>query len=121
MYTIAACILSENPERLVLLQQRLESAQSARIVFGHSTFPAGSGDPIIRRLQDSRAEVVLVDIDPQSSAPAIHAIELVHANVANAAVFAVGAMQDPAVIVAAMRAGAREYLERDATAESFAD
>jgi pilus assembly protein CpaE len=121
MYAIAVCILSENPERLVLLQQRLESAQSARIAFGHSTFPAGSGDPIIRRLQDSRAEVVLVDIDPQSSSPAMHAIELVHANVANAAVFAVGAMQDPAVIVSAMRAGAREYLERDATTEAFAD
>ncbi len=121
MHAVAVSILSENPERLVVLQQRIESTQTARIVFAHATFPASASDPAIRRLQDSDTEIVLVDIEPQASGRAMHAIEVVHANVPGASVFASGAMDDPAVIVSAMRAGAREYLERDATPESFAD
>jgi len=51
----------------------------------------------------------------------MQAIELIHSNAGSASVFAVGTMSDPSVIVAAMRAGAREYLERDAGSESFTD
>ena len=121
MHAIAVSIFSENPERLAVLQQRIESTQIGRVVFTHSTFPTDAADAAIRRVQDLRAEVVLVDITSHETGRAMHAIELLHANVANASVFAAGSMTDPSVIVAAMRAGAREYLERDAGTESFAD
>src|SRR3989442_7522091 len=121
MHEIAVSILAENPERLAILQQRLESTRACHIVFAHSSFPASGADAVVRRLQDAHTEVVLVDIDPQGVRLAMHAIEAVHANVATASVFAVGVMNDPSVIVAAMRAGAREYLERDAAADSFGD
>jgi pilus assembly protein CpaE len=121
MHRIAVGIFSENPERLTVLQQRIESTQSGRIVFAHSAFPSSASDPIIRKIQESQAEIVLVDIEPQASARAMHAIELIHANVANVSLFAAGALNDPSMIVSAMRAGAREYLERDAATESFAD
>jgi pilus assembly protein CpaE len=121
MHAIGVSILSESPERLAVLQQRIENAQLGRVVFAHSIFPANAADPAIRRMQDLRTEVVLVDIGARESGRAMHAIELIHTNVANASVFAAGAMNDPAVIVAAMRAGAREYLERDAAADSFSD
>src|SRR5579863_3417268 len=113
MHAIAVSIFSESPERLAVLQQRIESTQLGRVVFTHSTFPTNGGDPAIRRLQELRTEVVLVDITSHETGRAMHAIEIVHANVANASVFAAGVMSDPAVIVSAMRAGAREYLERD--------
>lgn len=121
MHAIAVSIFSENPERLAVLQQRIESTQMGRVVFTHSSFPADGADSAIRRVQDLRSEVVLVDITSHETGRAMRAIELLHTNVANASVFAAGAMHDPSVIVAAMRAGAREYLERDAGTESFAD
>jgi pilus assembly protein CpaE len=121
MHAIAVGILSESPERLGILQQRVESTQLGRVVFTHSNFPTNVADPAIRRMQDLRAEVVLVDISAYEIGRAMQAIELIHANVANASVFAAGAMSDPSVIVAAMRAGAREYLERDAASDSFSE
>jgi Flp pilus assembly CpaE family ATPase len=120
MPAIAVGILSEDAERLVLLQQRFESTHAARIVFAHAQYPATSGDQIVRRIQEARAEIVLVDLDPQSSR-ATPAIEIVQGSVANVAVFAAGPMNDPAAIVAAMRAGAREYLDRDPTVESLSE
>jgi pilus assembly protein CpaE len=121
MHAIAVGILSESPERLGVLQQRVESTQLGRVVFTHSNFPTNVADPAIRRMQDLRAEVVLVDISSYETGRAMQAIELIHASVANASVFAAGAMNDPSVIVAAMRAGAREYLERDASSDSFSE
>ena len=84
-------------------------------------FLLGPTDPAIRRIQDLHADIVLVDVDPQGPRLAMQAIELIHSNAGSASVFAVGTMSDPSVIVAAMRAGAREYLERDAGSESFTD
>ena len=75
----------------------------------------------IRRIQEARADVVVVDIAPRDVARAVQAIELIHANVPQIAVFAAGAMTDAAVIVAVMRAGAREYLERDASTDAFVE
>ena len=121
MQGIAVSILAESTERLALLQQRVESTQAAHVVFAHSVFPGSAPDQAVRRIQEARAEIVLVDVDPQNALTATRAIEVIHANVADVSVFAVGTLTDPSAIVAAMRAGAREYLERDATTENFAD
>ena len=121
MHGISIAILSESSERIALLQQRVEATQLGRVVVAHSGFPVSAADSAVRRMQDSRAEVVLVDLGSKDTSHAMLAIELTQANVANVAVFAIGAMSDPAVIVAAMRAGAREYLERDPSPEAFAD
>jgi pilus assembly protein CpaE len=104
-----------------LLQQRLETTQIGRNVFGHVGFPASQTDPILRQIQDVRAEVVLVDIDPQNAPRGIHAIELIHSNTSEIVIFAIGAMNNPETIVSAMRAGAREYLERSAATESMVE
>ncbi|HYA22928.1 MAG TPA: AAA family ATPase [Terriglobales bacterium] len=121
MHGIAVTLLTEDKERLAVLQQRLETTQIGRNVFGHVGFPASQTDPILRQIQDVHAEVVLVDIDPQNVQRAIHAIELIHSNTSEIVIFAIGAMNNPETIVSAMRAGAREYLERSATAESMVE
>ena len=46
---------------------------------------------------------------------ALRAIELIHQEVRDAAIFAVGSMSQPQVIVSAMRSGAREFIERPTT------
>jgi pilus assembly protein CpaE len=121
MHGIAVTLLTEDKERLTVLQQRLESTQMGRNVFGHVGFPTTSTDPILRQIQDVHADVVLVDIDPQNAQRAMQAIELIHANTSEIVIFAVGAMNDPGTIVSAMRAGAREFVERNATSESMVD
>lgn len=121
MHGIAVSILSENSERLVLLQQRVEATQLAQVVVAHGNFPAVASDVAIRRIVEGRSEVVVVDIASRDITRAMQAIELIHAQVPQAAVFAAGGMSDPSVIVAAMRAGAREYLERDSGTEAFVE
>jgi pilus assembly protein CpaE len=88
-------------------------------VFAHVGFPSSATDPSLRQIQDVRTEVVLVDIDPHNAQRAIHTIELIHSNTSDIVIFAVGGMHEPGTIVSAMRAGAREYLERDASPASM--
>jgi pilus assembly protein CpaE len=121
MHGIAVSLLTEDRERLTVLQHRLDGTQMGRNVFSHVGFPGSATDPTLRQVQDVRAEVVLVDIDPQNVQRAINAIELIHSNTSDIAIFAVGPMNDPSVIVSAMRAGAGEYLEQNATAETMVE
>ncbi len=121
MQGVAVTLLTEDKERLSALQHRLESTQSGRIVFAHVGFPGAATDPILRQIQDVRTEVLLVDIDPHNAQRAIHTIELIHSNTSEIVVFAIGSMHEPGTIVSAMRAGAREYLERDASPASMVE
>ncbi len=121
MAGIAVALLAEDKERLNLLQSRLENTQAGQIVFSHFGFPASPSDAILRQIQDVHAEVVLVDIDPQAEQRALSAIELIRSYTQDIALFAMGEMNHPATIVASMRAGATEYLERNATAEAIAE
>jgi pilus assembly protein CpaE len=101
----------------------VESTNLARTVLSHVGFPAGPGDTVLRQLLDQRAEVVLVNIDPQNPQRAIRTIELIHANIPGVTIFAIGEMNQPTNIVSAMRAGAREFLDhassREALVEAF--
>ncbi len=111
MHGIAVALLTESREHLLELQRRVEATQLARPVISSVGFPSGPTDPILRQIQDSRAEVVIVDISAENPQPAIRAIELIQANTLQLAIFANGTMQQATTIVAAMRAGAGEYLD----------
>jgi len=119
MHGVAAAILSEDRERLAVLQSGLENTNLGRNIYSCVGFPAAATDPILRQIQDLRAEVVLVDIDPGNPQRAIAGIELLRATTSDIAIFAVGEMSAPFVIVAAMRAGAREFVDRSATREAL--
>lgn len=111
MHGIAVALLTEDREQLSELQRRVEATRLAQVVFSNVGFPAGPTDSILRQIQDLRAEVVVVDISAENPQPAIRAIELLQANTLQLAIFANGSMQQPATIVASMRAGAGEYLD----------
>jgi pilus assembly protein CpaE len=116
MHGVAVALLAEDRDRLAILQHRAEATTAARTVFSHAGFPSSATDPILRQIQDLRAEVVVIDIDPNRSQRAISTIEVLKNSTNDLAIFAFGAMEHPAAIVAAMRAGACEYLERGADA-----
>jgi pilus assembly protein CpaE len=119
MHGIAVALLTENRDHLSELQRRIEATRLARTVFSHVGFPSGPTDSILRQIQDLRAEVVVVDISPESPQSAIRAIELIQANTLQLAIFANGSMQQPTTIVASMRAGAGEYLDDNAGSEAL--
>ena len=119
MQGVAVTLLSEDRERLSVLQHRLEGTGMGRNVFSHGGFPSSPTDPVLRQMQDVRTEVVVVDIEAGNAQRAISTIELIQANTSEIAIFAVGEMNHPPTIVAAMRAGAREFLERNATSEAL--
>ena len=79
MHGIAVAVLSEDRERLTVLQTRLETTNLGRTNYIHLGFPMGPTDPVLRQIQDARSEIVLVDIDSHDPQRAINAIELIHA------------------------------------------
>src|SRR5438094_3837765 len=113
MQGIAVALLAEDRERLGVLQHRVESTSLGRIVFTHAGFPAGPTDSILRQIQDLHVEVVLVDMEPSRTSRAISTIEILKSSTNDLSIFALGEMNHPPTIVAAMRVGACEYLERD--------
>ncbi len=117
---IALSVLSENPERLAMLQNRLDAAGVCQTVLSHPGFPAQSTDSIIRRLQDTHTEVVVIDIEPHNIHRAASAIEVIEAATNGVIVLAIGNLEDPGTIVTAMRAGAREFLDRNPDSDVLA-
>lgn len=118
---IAVALLTEDRDQSITLNARLEGTNLARVVFSHVGMPTGQADSILRHLQDQRAEVVLVEIDPKHPQDAIRTIELIHNATPDVTIFALGDMNQPLNIVSAMRAGAREFLDRGATQESLVE
>jgi pilus assembly protein CpaE len=119
MHGIAVALLTEDREQSAVLNARIESTHMARTVLSHVGFPMSPSDAVLRQLLDQRAEIVLVDIDPKNPQRAIRAIEMIHAAAGEITIFAIGEMSQPTNIVSAMRAGAREFLDRSASRESM--
>ena len=109
MHGISVALLSEDEDHLSALQTRLEATRLGQAVFSHLGFPVGPTDAILRQLQDSRSEVVIIDIPARDPQRAIRTIELIRATTQQIGIFANGDMTSPASIVASMRAGAGEF------------
>lgn len=111
MHGIGVALVTEDQEHLSALQTRLEATRLGRAVFTHIGYPVTPTDEILRQLQESRAEVVIVDVPTHDPQRAVRAIELIRATTLQIAIFANGEMTHPANIVASMRAGAGEYVD----------
>src|SRR5574337_13114 len=109
-----AVFATDNDQRTVL-QVLVDGTSVARTVCSSDTLPVTAADNSLRRAQACAPNVVLVDIPAEDSTGALHALELLHQEIPDAAVFAIGTMNKPQVIVSAMRAGAREFIERPTT------
>jgi DNA-binding NarL/FixJ family response regulator len=121
MRGVAVAILTEHREQQLHIQNRVEATGVARIVFSHLAFPHSATDAIIRQMRDQRTEVVVVDLHPESLQRALNAIALIQNTTSDIAIFAMGEISNPTNIVAAMRAGAREYVDRQAGNEYWLD
>ncbi len=109
-----AVFATDNDQRAVL-QVLVDGTNVARTVTTSATLPLAANDPVIRKTQAFAPDVILLDIATDGITTALRAIELLHQELPDCAVFAVGPMTQPQLIVSAMRAGVREYIERPPT------
>jgi len=115
MPELSVAIFATDNDQRAVLQVLVDGTSVARTVCAHSTLPLAATDPVLRKTQAFAPDVVLVDIASEAIAGALRAVELVHQELPHSAVFVVGPMTQPHLIVSAMRAGVREYIERPTT------
>src|SRR5256884_5665348 len=115
MPELSVAIFATDNDQRAVLQVLVDGTSVARTVCSNETMPLAANDPVIRKTQAFAPEVVLVDIATDAVTSALRAVELLHQELPDSAVFAVGPMTQPQLIVSAMRAGVREYIERPTT------
>ena len=115
MPELSVVIVAADGEQRAVLQVLVDGTSVARTVHSSVTFPETATDPVIRRIQAAAPTVILVDIPVDNPSVALRSLELLHQELPDAALFAIGSMSQPQTIVGAMRTGAREFIERPTT------
>jgi pilus assembly protein CpaE len=115
MPEVSVVIVASDSEQRAVLQVLVEGTSVARVLHSAASHPTVTADPVMRRIQTANPEVVLVDIPSDGASAALRTIELLQQDFPQIAVFAVGSLSRPQVIVNAMRSGAREFIERPTT------
>jgi pilus assembly protein CpaE len=115
MAELSVVIVAVDNEQRTVLQVLVDGTSVARTAHTCASFPLAVSDPVVRRVRAATPDVILVDIPGDNPAIALRAIELLHQEMPDSAVFAIGTLSQPQVIVNAMRAGAREFIERPTT------
>ena len=115
MPELSVVIVAQDSEQRAVLQILVDGTTVARVVHTCASYPAAASDPVMRRVQSAGPEVVLVDVPADNPSAALHAMELMQQELPGSAMFAVGSLSQPQVIVNAMRSGAREFIERPTT------
>jgi len=115
MPELSVVIVANDSEQRAVLQVLVDGTSVARVVHTCASYPAAATDPVMRRVQSANPDVVLVDVPADNHLVALHAMELMQQELPSTAIFAVGSLSQPQVIVNAMRSGAREFIERPTT------
>jgi pilus assembly protein CpaE len=115
MSEVSVAIVSSDSEQRTVLQVLVDGTSVARAIHTTSNFPVAVADPVVRRIQAANPDVIMVDIPGDNPSLGLRAIELLQQEIPQAAVFAIGSMSQPQVIVNAMRSGAREFIGRPTT------
>ena len=112
MPELSVVIVATDNEQRAVMQVLVDGTSVARTVHTCASFPVAASDPVTRRVRTANPDVTLVDIPADNPQLALRAIELLHQEMPDGAIFAIGNLNQPQVIVNAMRAGAREFIER---------
>lgn len=121
MAELSVVIVATDNEQRSVLQQLVDGTSVARTVHTCATFPVAASDPVTRRVRAANPDVTLVDIPADNPPLALRSIEMLHQEMPDTAIFAIGNLNQPQVIVNAMRAGAREFIERPTNTSDLID
>ena len=115
MAELSVVIVATDSEQRAVLQVLVDGTSVARTVHSAAAYPVIATDPLVPRVQGLQPDVILVDIPMDAATAALNAIEVFHQEMPATAVFAIGTMSQPQLIVSAMRVGAKEFIERPTT------
>jgi pilus assembly protein CpaE len=115
MPELSVVVVAAEAEQRTVLQVLVDGTSVAHVVHTSASLPMAATDPVVRRIHAANPDVVLVDIPSDNATSALTGIELLHQELPECAIFAVGSMSQPQTIVSAMRCGAREFIERPTT------
>jgi pilus assembly protein CpaE len=115
MPELSAIIVASDAEQRAMLQVLVDDTSVALAAYSSGNLGLIATDPMVRRIHSEGGGVVLVDVPPENPQPALRAIEQLHQELPDLAVFAIGSLSQPQTIVNAMRAGAKEFLQRPLT------
>src|SRR5258705_2103989 len=115
MAELSVVIIAVDSEQRAVLQVLVDGPSVARTTLSSPSYPVTGTDPLIPRIRSLSPDVTLVDVPVENPSSALHSIEILQHELPEAAVFAIGSMSQPQVIVSAMRAGAKEFIERPTT------
>jgi pilus assembly protein CpaE len=115
MTRLRTAIFTTDLEQLSALQSRVNRTICAHSVFAHTQAAGVLADSVLQEARALDPDLALVSLGREQAAERVGCIERLREALPHSAVLAVGPM-DPRLIVAAMRAGAREYLD-----ENFSD
>lgn len=121
MGEISVVLLVPDSEERAVLQMQVDATAVGKTVQTFSSYPVSITDPIVRRIHDVGPDVVIIDVLKQSPAAALRCIELLNSEFPNVGIFACGDTNQSQTIISAMRAGAREFLERPTTVPTLLD
>src|ERR1700690_2835204 len=121
MPELSVAIFATDNDQRAVLQVLVDGTSVARTVCSNADMPVAANGPVVRKTRGFAPDVILLDIAGDGIPPALRALELLHQEIPNAAIFAIGPMTQPQLIVSAMRAGVREYLERPTTTTDLLD
>jgi pilus assembly protein CpaE len=117
MPELSVVAILNDEEQKPLFQVLVDGTSVACLTHAFAQYPQMEGDPIVRRIQDLKPDVILVDLAEKALPAALRAVEVFQAACNKSVVFALGDMNQPQLILAAMRAGAREFMPRPANSD----
>ncbi len=121
MQEISVVVLSGNDDQRAILTVQVNGTAVAKVVGDLADYPVSSKDPTLKRIHDLKPAVVLVELPAQNASAAVNCIELIHTDLPDTAIFAIGDMARPQLIVEVMRAGAQEYLASPTSTSNLLD
>jgi len=121
MPELLVIIVATDHVQRAVLQALVDGTGIARTVLTCGNFPVAASDPVMALVRSANPKVTLVDIPADNPTSTLRTIELLHQVMPDAAIFAIGKLNQAQVIVDAMRAGAREFIERPTTAGDILD
>jgi pilus assembly protein CpaE len=119
MPELSVVIVATDNEQRTVLRVLVDGTNSARAVQTFASLPVAATDPVAHRIRAANSDVILIDIPSDNDGLALRTIELLHQEMPDVALFAIGNLNQPQVIVKAMRVGAREFLERPTTTKDL--
>ena len=119
MNPLSVAIFGADEDQCTILKTQVDGTGVAKTLAVFGNLPESNRDSSLRKFEEACAIVALVDIPGNDPSAAIRTMELIHTQMPAVAVLAVGDASKPQIILSAMRAGVREFMERPTSIDSL--